>query len=79
MGHNMVFILRHNKINRDFDCHTDAAVQCGVHRLMEHIPGFTRSHCMPPLGDCLRCIAPMANMVDKFVAKHKTPTKTIFS
>jgi len=58
MGHNMVFILRHNKINRDFDCHTDAAVQCGVHRLMEHIPGFTRSHWMPPMGNYLHIALP---------------------
>ncbi len=28
----------------DFDHYADAAVQCRVHRPMEHIPGFTRSH-----------------------------------
>ncbi len=33
------------------------------------IPGFTRSHQMPPLGKCLRHIAPAAAMVDKMVEK----------
>jgi hypothetical protein len=33
---------------------------------MEHIQGFTRSHWMPPLGECLRRIVPTANMVDGF-------------
>ena len=28
----------------DFDHHADVVVQWGVHRPMEHIPGFTRSH-----------------------------------
>ena len=44
----------------------DAAVRCGAHRPMEHIQGFTRSHWMPPLGECLRRIAPTAAMVDEF-------------
>jgi hypothetical protein len=42
-------------------------VRRGVHRPIEHIQGFTRSHCMPPLGECLRRIAPAAAMVDGFV------------
>ena len=42
-----------------------------VHRPMEHILGFTRSHWMPPLVKCLRRIAPAAAMVDEFIAKHK--------
>jgi len=29
------------QIAGDFDCHADAAVRCGAHRPMEHIPGFT--------------------------------------
>ena len=29
------------QIADDFDCHADVAVQCGAHRLMEHILGFT--------------------------------------
>ncbi len=49
----------------DFDNHADVAVRCGVHCPMEHIPGFTRSHWMPPLGKCLRHIAPAATMVDE--------------
>jgi hypothetical protein len=28
----------------NFDGHADAAVQCGVHRPMEHIRGFMQSH-----------------------------------
>jgi hypothetical protein len=32
----------------EFDCHVDLALQCGAHRPMEHITGFTRSHWMPP-------------------------------
>jgi hypothetical protein len=42
---------------------------------MVHIPGFTRSYWLSPLGKCLRRIAPAAAMVDGFVAKHKTLTK----
>jgi hypothetical protein len=37
-----------------------------VGRPMEHIQGFTRSHWMPPSGECLRRIAPTAAMVDEF-------------
>jgi hypothetical protein len=33
---------------------------------MDHIQGFTQSHWMPPLGECLHRIAPTAAMVDKF-------------
>jgi len=50
----------------DFDGHSDAAVRRGVHCPMEHIQGFTRSHWMPPSGECLRRIAPTAAMVDEF-------------
>jgi hypothetical protein len=43
---------------------------------MEHIQGFTRSHWMPPSGECLRHIAPAAAiMVDDF---EKTLTKHNF-
>jgi hypothetical protein len=56
------------RINGDFDCHGDAAVRREAHRPMEleHIQGFTRSHWMPPSGECLRRIAPAAAMVDEF-------------
>jgi hypothetical protein len=54
------------QIDDDFDGHGDAAVQRGAHRPMEHIQGFTRSHWMPPSGECLRRIAPTAAMVDEF-------------
>ena len=55
------------QIAGNFDCHADAAVQHGVHRLIEHIQGFTWSHWMPPSGKCLRRIAPAAAMVDELV------------
>ena len=51
----------------NFDCHADAGVQWGTHRLMEHIQGYTESHRMRPLGECLRRIAPAAAIVSKFV------------
>jgi hypothetical protein len=50
----------------NIDCHGDAGVQCGVHCLMELIPGFTRSHWMPQSGECLGHNAPAAAMVDNF-------------
>ncbi len=54
------------RIAGDFNGHGDAAVRRGAHRPMEHIQGFTRSHWMPPSGECLRRIAPAAAMVDDF-------------
>ena len=62
-------ISNNNKCRRiagNFDCHADAAVRRGVHRPIEHIQGFTRSHWMLPSGKCLRRIAPAAAMVDEF-------------
>ncbi len=49
-----------------------------AHCPMGHIPGFTRSHCMLPLGECLHRIAPAAAMVNEFVVKHKTLTNHNF-
>ncbi len=49
-----------------------------VHRPIEHIPGFTRSHWMPPLGKCLRCIAPVAAMVNKYVENTQNTNKKLF-
>jgi hypothetical protein len=63
----------------DFDHHADAAVQCGAHRPMEHILGFTRSQWMPPLGKCLHRIAPAAAMAVKYVENTQNTNKTIFS
>ena len=63
--------IGNNKICRqiagDFYCRADAAVRRGAHRPIEHIQGFTRSHWMPPSGECLRRIAPTAAMVDRLV------------
>ena len=54
------------QIAGNFDCHADAVVQRRVHCPIEH-QGFTQSQWMPPSGNFLRCIAPAATMVDKFV------------
>jgi hypothetical protein len=51
----------------NFDCHADAAVRRRAHRPMEHLQGFTRSHWMQPLGECMRRIAPAAAMVDELI------------
>jgi hypothetical protein len=59
--------ITYRRIAGDFDCHTDAAVRRGAHRPIEHIQGFTRSHWMPPLGECLCRTAPAAIMVNEFV------------
>jgi len=79
----LAMVMGNNEINKDkkfrqiagnFDCHTDAAIRCGVHWPMEHIHGFTRSHSMPPLVKCLlRHIALAAAMVIDFEWNtHKT-------
>ena len=64
------------RIAGNFDCHTNAALRRGAHRLIEHIQGFTRSHWMPPLGECLRRTAPAAIMVDEFVETTLNTSKT---
>jgi hypothetical protein len=62
----------------DFDHHADAAVQCGVHRPMEHIPGIPRSHWMLSLGKRLHPIAPAAAMFDKYVENTQNTNKKLF-
>jgi len=57
------------RIAGDFDSHADAAVRCGAHHPMEHIPGFTSSHWMPPSGECLSRIT---------LKQHKILTKYNF-
>jgi len=64
------------QITGDFNCHGDAAVRLGAHCPIEHVQGFTRSHWMPPSGKCLRCIAPAAAMVNKFVETTQNTNKT---
>jgi hypothetical protein len=52
-----------NKIddnNSIYDCHADVAMGCRAHRPVEHIPGLTRNHRMPPLGTCSHRIAAAA-------------------
>ena len=68
--------IKCRQIAGDFDCHTDAAVRRGVDRPLEHVHGFTRSHWMPPSGECLRCIALAAVMVNKFVETTLNTNKT---
>jgi hypothetical protein len=55
-----------SRIDGNFDCHGNAAVQRGAHHLIEHVQGFTQSHWMPPSIECSHHIAPAAAMVDKF-------------
>jgi hypothetical protein len=43
---------------------------------MEHIQGCIRSHWIPPSGECLRHIAPMAAIVDKFIETTQNTNKT---
>jgi hypothetical protein len=52
------------------------AVRRGAHCPMDHIQGFTRSHWMPPLGKCLRRIAPEAAMVKEFEENTQNTNKT---
>jgi hypothetical protein len=66
------------QIAGNIDGHADAVVQCSMHCPMEHIPGFTRSHCMPLLGGCLHRIALAAAKVINFGCKHKSLTKHNF-
>ena len=58
----------------NFNRHVDTVVQCGVHHPMVHIPGFTRSHWMMPLGECMHRIALVAAMVNKFFENTKLTT-----
>ena len=73
-------VVANNRIDNDkkymskagnFDHHAGEVVQCGAHHPMDHIPGFTRSHWMPPLGKCLRHMALVAAIVDEFVGNIK--------
>ncbi len=63
----------------NFNHHVDAVVQCGVHRPMEHIQGFTRSIWMLPLGKCLHHIALAAVMVHKFVENTQNTNKKLLT
>ena len=88
IDHNMVFSLwlwpknevyetkKCRQIDKNFDGHGDAAVQRGAHCPMKHIRGFTRSHWMPPSGECLRRIAPAAAIVNEFVETTQNTNKT---
>ncbi len=47
-----------DKKSRGIVDHGNAAVHRGAHPPMEHIQSSTGSHWMPPLGECLHCVAP---------------------
>jgi hypothetical protein len=47
----------------------------GVHRPIEHIQGYTGSHWMPPLGECM-CHIAAAIMVNKIVENSQNTNKT---
>ncbi len=47
-----------------------------MHHPIEHVQGFTGNHWMPPLGKCLRHIAPAAAMVNEFVETTQNTNKT---
>jgi hypothetical protein len=66
------------RINGNFDCHGNAAVQRGAHRPMEHIQGFTQSYWMPSSVKCLRSITPAAAMVKEFKSNTQLLTKHNF-
>jgi hypothetical protein len=66
------------QIAGNFDCHGDAVVRRGAHCLMDHIRGFTQSHWMQPLGECLCRIAPVAAMVDEFIETTQNTNKKLF-
>jgi hypothetical protein len=67
VGNNESTAKKSRRIAGNNDCHGNAAIRRGVHHLIEHAQGFTRSHWMPPLGECLCRIAPVVAMVNKFV------------
>jgi hypothetical protein len=77
-GDNKINDKKYTSNAGNFNCHVDAAVRCGAHHPMEHIPGFTRSHWMPQLGEYLHRIAAIAAMVNEFVVKHQNTNKTQF-
>jgi hypothetical protein len=45
---------------------------------MGHIRGFTQSHWMQPSGECLRCIAPAAAMVEEIIETTQNTNKKLF-
>jgi hypothetical protein len=55
-----------------FDGPADAPWQCPVHRPMEKVQGFGRSHWMPPLGKYPLCIALAAAKVTYKTTTIKT-------
>jgi hypothetical protein len=58
-----------------FDSPADAPWQCRVHRSMEEVQGFGRSHYKLPLDKYLLCIAPAAAGVTYKTARiQNTPT-----
>ena len=65
VGDNELMAKKCRQIADNCNCHGDAAEKSRAHCPVEHIQGFTRSHWMPPLGECLHQIAPAAAMADE--------------
>jgi hypothetical protein len=61
------------EIAGSFDHNGDGLVQSGAHHPMKHIKGFTRSHQMLPLGECLHHIALAADIAMIFVENTGRP------
>ena len=64
------------RIAGDLDCHGNAVVQRGAHHPIEHVQGFTGSHCMPAWGECLHRTALVAAMVNQFIETTQNTNKT---
>ena len=62
----------------DFECHADAAVQHGAHRLMEHIQGFTQSHWMRHQVSACAVSPQRPPWLTNLLKQHKTLTKHNF-
>jgi len=76
MGNNKSATTKHAGESLAISIAIHAAVQCGPHRPLEHIHGFTWSHWMLPSCKCLRHIVPAAIMVNKIVETTQNTTKT---
>ncbi len=60
------------QIDNNFDHHVAGAIGRDAHCPMELIRGFMQSHEMLPSGECPRCIALAAAMVNNFEWNTKT-------
>jgi len=78
-----IMICDYNKkctqIAGNFYHHADAAVRCRAHRLIEHIPGFTRQKPLEAaIGRVLKSHRRGSHHGHNFGGKHKTLTNQSF-